>query len=58
MLFVFFLIWQAELRAAVFLALEEQEKVEVREPRKKKLKISILIVLHVELNIIALILCL
>lgn len=27
----FSFIWQAELRAAVFLALEEQEKVEVRE---------------------------
>lgn len=31
-----FFIWQAELRAAVFLALEEQEKVEVREPYKKR----------------------
>lgn len=31
MLFVLVFVWQAELRAAVFLALEEQEKVEVRE---------------------------
>lgn len=35
MLFVFFFfVWQAELRAAVFLALEEKEKVEVRKPLK------------------------
>uniref|UniRef100_A0A803VIH6 Centrosomal protein 43 n=1 Tax=Ficedula albicollis TaxID=59894 RepID=A0A803VIH6_FICAL len=32
MLFVLFFIWQAELRAAVFLALEEQEKVENKAP--------------------------
>lgn len=32
MLFFLFFVWQAELRAAVFLALEEQDKVEVREP--------------------------
>lgn len=32
MQFILFFIWQAELRAAVFLALEEQEKVEVRGP--------------------------
>nr|XP_013800859.1 PREDICTED: FGFR1 oncogene partner [Apteryx mantelli mantelli] len=30
--YCFFLIWQAELRAAVFLALEEQEKVENKTP--------------------------
>ncbi|XP_009327533.1 PREDICTED: FGFR1 oncogene partner [Pygoscelis adeliae] len=32
LLYFFFFIWQAELRAAVFLALEEQEKVENKTP--------------------------